>query len=65
MTPDMAIIILIAVGFQVCLDGEKIELPVKPYAFEEKTVNDAIEALNTEGGYTFIRELNENTNPIF
>jgi len=66
MTPDMAIIILLASGFQVCLDGERIDfLEIKPYAFSDKTIQDAIESLNTEGGYTFIRELTDDTNPIF
>jgi len=65
MTSDMAIIILLSSGFQVCLEGERIELKVKPYDFGEKIIQDAIEALNTEGGYTFVRKLDDNTNPIF
>jgi len=57
MVTDEAIIILLASGFQICLHGELIDLDVKPYNFAENEVQDAIKSLNTEGGYSFIRKI--------
>lgn len=32
--------------------------------YTDEEIREAIKTLNTEGGYTFIRKLDENTNPI-
>jgi len=61
MTIQKSIVTLLQSNFQVLFKGVKVDLALKQKEHKESDIQEAIETLNTEGDYTFIRKIgNEN-----